>query len=48
MLDDVRAFADLGVSELVVTFKEREPDAIVAAMERFQHEVFEPTVAALT
>ncbi|MES1247896.1 MAG: TIGR03619 family F420-dependent LLM class oxidoreductase [Actinomycetota bacterium] len=41
MLDDVRAFAELGVDELVVTFKEREPEAIVAAMERFQHEVFE-------
>jgi alkanesulfonate monooxygenase SsuD/methylene tetrahydromethanopterin reductase-like flavin-dependent oxidoreductase (luciferase family) len=41
MLDDVRAFVALGVDELVVTFKEREPDAIVAAMERFQHEVYE-------
>jgi alkanesulfonate monooxygenase SsuD/methylene tetrahydromethanopterin reductase-like flavin-dependent oxidoreductase (luciferase family) len=41
MLDDVRAFIDLGVDELVVTFKEREADAIVAAMDRFQREVFE-------
>lgn len=48
MLDDVRAFADLGVSELIVTFKERQPDAVVSAMERFQHEVFEPAAAALT
>jgi alkanesulfonate monooxygenase SsuD/methylene tetrahydromethanopterin reductase-like flavin-dependent oxidoreductase (luciferase family) len=40
MIDEVRAFADLGVDELVLTFNERGPDAIVAAMERFQHEVF--------
>jgi alkanesulfonate monooxygenase SsuD/methylene tetrahydromethanopterin reductase-like flavin-dependent oxidoreductase (luciferase family) len=40
MIDDVRAFADLGVDELVLTFKERGTHAIVAAMERFQHEVF--------
>jgi alkanesulfonate monooxygenase SsuD/methylene tetrahydromethanopterin reductase-like flavin-dependent oxidoreductase (luciferase family) len=40
MIDGVRAFRDLGVDELVVTFKERGPDAIVAAMERFQHEVY--------
>lgn len=42
MISDVRAFADLGVDELVLTFKERGPDAIVAAMERFQREVFAP------
>ena len=40
MIDDVRAFADLGVDELVLTFKERGANAIVAAMERFQNEVF--------
>jgi alkanesulfonate monooxygenase SsuD/methylene tetrahydromethanopterin reductase-like flavin-dependent oxidoreductase (luciferase family) len=39
MIDEVRAFAHLGVDELVLTFKERAPDAIVLAMERFQHEV---------
>jgi alkanesulfonate monooxygenase SsuD/methylene tetrahydromethanopterin reductase-like flavin-dependent oxidoreductase (luciferase family) len=39
MIDEVRAFAHLCVDELVLTFKERAPDAIVLAMERFQHEV---------
>lgn len=40
MIEEVRAFADLGIDELVVTFKERGPAAVVAAMERFQDEVF--------
>jgi alkanesulfonate monooxygenase SsuD/methylene tetrahydromethanopterin reductase-like flavin-dependent oxidoreductase (luciferase family) len=42
MIEEVRRFAELGVDELVVTFKEQSADAIVAAMERFQVEVFEP------
>jgi alkanesulfonate monooxygenase SsuD/methylene tetrahydromethanopterin reductase-like flavin-dependent oxidoreductase (luciferase family) len=45
MADEVRAFADAGVDELVVVFKEDEAAALVAAMERFQREVFEPVAA---
>lgn len=40
MMEDVRAFEQLGVDELVLTFKEREPALLVAAMERFAGEVF--------
>jgi alkanesulfonate monooxygenase SsuD/methylene tetrahydromethanopterin reductase-like flavin-dependent oxidoreductase (luciferase family) len=40
MLDDYRAFVDLGVDELVLTFNtEPGPEAMVQAMERFQDEV---------
>lgn len=39
MLDEVRAFAALGVEHLVVGFEPREPGAFVEAVERFDREV---------
>ncbi|HEX8940041.1 MAG TPA: TIGR03619 family F420-dependent LLM class oxidoreductase [Candidatus Limnocylindrales bacterium] len=39
MLDEVLAFADLGVEHLAVGFDAREPADVAAAMERFDREV---------
>ena len=47
VIPEVIAFANLGVDELVLAFREHEPSALVAAMERFQDEVFVPAMAAL-
>jgi alkanesulfonate monooxygenase SsuD/methylene tetrahydromethanopterin reductase-like flavin-dependent oxidoreductase (luciferase family) len=47
MVEEVVAFAREGVDELVVVFKEREPDALAAACERFHREVYEPALEQL-
>jgi probable F420-dependent oxidoreductase len=39
MLDEVRAFAAIGVEELALDFEPRDPDAFVAAVERFDRDV---------
>lgn len=40
MIPEVRAFEEADVDELVLVFREQEPDELVAAMERFASEVF--------
>jgi alkanesulfonate monooxygenase SsuD/methylene tetrahydromethanopterin reductase-like flavin-dependent oxidoreductase (luciferase family) len=42
---EVVDFARAGVDELVLVFREREPEALVRAMERFDAEVREPALA---
>jgi hypothetical protein len=39
MLEEVRAFAAIGVEHLALGFEPREPDAFVAAVQRFDREV---------
>jgi alkanesulfonate monooxygenase SsuD/methylene tetrahydromethanopterin reductase-like flavin-dependent oxidoreductase (luciferase family) len=46
IIPEVVDFARVGVDELVLVFREREPDALVAAMERFDAEVWAPALAA--
>jgi alkanesulfonate monooxygenase SsuD/methylene tetrahydromethanopterin reductase-like flavin-dependent oxidoreductase (luciferase family) len=40
-------FARVGVDELVLAFRERDPHELAAAMERFDAEVFAPALAAV-
>lgn len=42
LVDDVSAFADLGVEHLAVGFAARDPESVVAAMERFDRDVVKP------
>jgi alkanesulfonate monooxygenase SsuD/methylene tetrahydromethanopterin reductase-like flavin-dependent oxidoreductase (luciferase family) len=42
MLSEVLEFARLGVEELVVVFKETDPDRLALLMERFDDEVYRP------
>jgi probable F420-dependent oxidoreductase len=46
MIEQVRAFAAIGVEELAVAFEPRDPDAFVAAVERFDQEVVQPAARA--
>ena len=46
MIERVRAFAAIGVDELAVGFEPRDPDAFVAAVERFDREVVQPAARA--
>lgn len=45
IVSEVLDFARTGVDELVLVFREREPDELAAAMERFHTEVYEPALA---
>jgi alkanesulfonate monooxygenase SsuD/methylene tetrahydromethanopterin reductase-like flavin-dependent oxidoreductase (luciferase family) len=44
IVPEVVAFAHAGVDELVLVFRERDPDELVAAMERFDTDVFAPAL----
>jgi alkanesulfonate monooxygenase SsuD/methylene tetrahydromethanopterin reductase-like flavin-dependent oxidoreductase (luciferase family) len=47
IVPEVVDFARVGVDELVLVFREREPEELVAAMERFDAEVRAPSLAAV-
>jgi alkanesulfonate monooxygenase SsuD/methylene tetrahydromethanopterin reductase-like flavin-dependent oxidoreductase (luciferase family) len=48
MIPEVNAFAELGVDELILAFKETDLNALVASMERFQYEVAGPATLVAT
>lgn len=47
IIDEVVDFARAGVDELVLVFREREPEELVAAIERFDSEVYAPSLARM-
>jgi hypothetical protein len=47
MVDEVVAFARVGVEELVVVFKETSPDPLARAILRFDTEVVQPALAKI-
>jgi alkanesulfonate monooxygenase SsuD/methylene tetrahydromethanopterin reductase-like flavin-dependent oxidoreductase (luciferase family) len=47
IVPEVVDFARAGVDELVLVFREREPDALAAAIDRFHVEVAEPALAEI-
>ncbi len=48
MVDEVVEFAEAGVDELVVVFKETSPERLAAELERFDAEVYRPALGRLT
>ena len=39
MLRELRAFIDVGVEDFALHFEPRDPDTLVRAVERFDHDV---------
>jgi len=48
MVADLLAFDELGVDDLIVVLDAVDPEAVVTAAERFDHEVVEPYRAAVS